>query len=190
MPELALRQPECQCRHAVENACVTDDIPARLRRPEGMNALAIAAEVALGDPLAAASALRARGVPGDLAAAALTQVELRRRASGKFGAAAETMFFTRAGLEQATRAVVADRRAARLAAAGVRTLADLGCGLGSDALAAARAGIEVYAVDADPTTAAVATANVAALGLDASIKVDCADATTVPVEDFDAVFAD
>jgi predicted RNA methylase len=45
------------------------------------------------------------------------------------------------------------RRAARLAAAGVTTIADLGCGLGSDALAAARAGIRVYAVDADPLTA-------------------------------------
>jgi hypothetical protein len=51
------------------------------------------------------------------------------------------MFFTRAGLEQATRTIVAGRRAARLAAAGVATLADLGCGIGSDALAAARAGI-------------------------------------------------
>jgi SAM-dependent methyltransferase len=169
---------------------VTDDIPARLRRPEGMNALAIAAEVAVGDPLAAASALRARGVPADLAAAALTQVELRRRATGKFGAAAEAMFFTRAGLEQATRAVVADRRAARLAAAGVRTLADLGCGLGSDALAAARAGIEVYAVDADPSTAAMAAANVAAAGLAGLVRVRCADATSVRVEDYDAVFAD
>src|SRR5690242_15415457 len=188
MPELALRQPECQCRHAVENAWVTDDIPARLRRPEGMNALAIAAEVAVGDPLAAASALRARGVPGDLAAAALTQVELRRRATGKFGPAAGEMFFTRAGLEQATRAVVADRRAARLAAAGVRSMADLGCGVGSDALAAARAGIAVYAVDTDPLTAAVAAANAGAAGLADRITVACADATAVPVQEYDAVF--
>ena len=60
------------------------------------------------------------------------------------------MFFTRAGLEQATRAVVAERRAARLRAAGVRTLADLGCGLGADAIAAARAGIRVHGVEADP----------------------------------------
>jgi SAM-dependent methyltransferase len=100
------------------------------------------------------------------------------------------MFFTRAGLEQATRAVVADRRAARLAAAGVTTLADLGCGLGSDALAAGRAGIRVHAVDADPLTAAVAAANVAAAGLSDLVTVACADATTVAVEEFDAVFAD
>src|SRR6185312_8591510 len=86
-----------------------------------------------------------------------------------------------------TRGVVADRRAARLAAAGVRTMVDLGCGLGSDALAAARAGIQVYAVDADPVTA---EANVAAAGLDGLVRVECRDATTVPVAEFDAVFAD
>jgi SAM-dependent methyltransferase len=169
---------------------VTPDILALLRTPAGVNALAAADEVATGDPLAAASALRARRVGPELAAAALTQVDLRRRATSKFGPAAGRMFFTRAGLEQATRAVVAERRAARLAAAGVRTLADLGCGLGSDALAAAAKGIFVYAVEADPVTAAMAAANAAALGLDGLIKVDCADATTIPVEDYDAVFAD
>ena len=62
--------------------------------------------------------------------------DLRRRAETKFGADAYRMFFTRAGLEQATRSTVAGRRAARLAAAGVRTLADLGCGIGADAIAA------------------------------------------------------
>ncbi|MBM2619230.1 methyltransferase domain-containing protein [Actinoplanes sp. LDG1-06] len=155
-----------------------------------MNALALAREAATGDPLAAASALRSAGVPPALAAAALTQVDLRRRATSKFGPDAELMFFTRAGLEQATRSVVADRRAARLAASGVRTLADLGCGLGSDAIAAARQGISVYAVEADPATAELTAANVAALGLDDRVRVECADATTVRVEDFDAVFAD
>jgi len=69
-------------------------------------------------------------------------------------------------------------------------MADLGCGLGSDALAAARAGISVYAVDADPVTAETAAANVAAAGLDDLVTVECADATTVRVEDYDAVFAD
>ena len=169
---------------------MTPDILALLRTPEGVNALAAADQVATGDPLAAASALRSRGVGPELAAAALTQVDLRRRATSKFGPAAGRMFFTRAGLEQATRAVVAERRAARLADAGVRTMADLGCGLGSDALAAASHGIFVYAVDADPVTAGVAAANATALGLDHLIKVDCADATTIPVEDYDAVFAD
>ncbi|MEV0896333.1 class I SAM-dependent methyltransferase [Actinoplanes sp. NPDC049802] len=161
-----------------------------LRTPEGSKALAVAAEVAGGEPLAAASALRARGFGAELSAAALTQASLRERAAGKFGVDAAGMFFTRPGLEQATRAAVADRRAARLAAAGVRTLADLGCGLGSDALAAARHGISVYAVDADPLTAAMAAANAEVAGLSDRIVVECADATSVPVERYDAVFAD
>jgi SAM-dependent methyltransferase len=163
---------------------------AALRTPDGAAALAMAMDVTGAEPLAAASALRARGVSPALAAAALTQVSLRRRAVGKFGPEAERMFFTRAGLEQATRTVVADRRAARLVAAGVSTLADLGCGIGADALAAARAGIRVYAVDSDPLTAAVAAANAEALGLADRVRVDRADAATVMVERFDAVFAD
>jgi len=169
---------------------VTPELLAGLRTPDGVNALVAAAEVAGDDPLVAASALRSRGIAPDLAAAALTQTELRRRAAAKFGPDAARMFFTRAGLEQATRAVVADRRAARLAAAGVRTMADLGCGLGADALAAARSGIFVYAVEADPVTAALAAANASAAGLDHLITVECADATSTPVERYDAVFAD
>ncbi len=169
---------------------MTPALLARLHTPEGTKALATAAALPSDDPLAAASALRAHGIAPDLAAAALTQTDLRRRATPKFGPAATEMFFTRSGLEQATRTVVADRRAARLVAAGVKTLADLGCGLGSDALAAARAGIGVYAVEADPLTAALATANASAAGLADLIKVECTDATTVRVEQFDAVFAD
>jgi hypothetical protein len=163
---------------------------AALRTPEGSAVLAAATEVAGGDPLVAAAALRSRGVPAGLAAAALTQAELRRRAVGKFGPEAAGMFLTRPGLEQATRRVVADRRAARLAAAGVRTLADLGCGLGADALAAARAGIRVYGVEADPVTAALAAANAEAAGLAAMFTVERGDATAFDVTRVDAVFCD
>ncbi|MEW2591374.1 methyltransferase domain-containing protein [Micromonospora aurantiaca] len=163
---------------------------AALRTPEGSAALAAAERVAGGDPLAAAAALRSAGIPGGLAAAALTQAELRRRAAGKFGPVAAGMFLTRAGLEQATRRAVADRRAARLRAAGVTTLADLGCGLGADALAAARAGIRVYAVEADPLTAEMAAANAEAAGLADLVTVTCGDATAFDVSGVDAVFCD
>jgi len=84
------------------------------------------------------------------------------------------MFFTRAGLEQATRPEVADHRAQRIVAAGGRTVVDLGCGIGSDALAFARAGLSVIAVDRDPETAAVAAAN-----LDGRATVLVADAEQV-----------
>ncbi|MEU8049310.1 THUMP-like domain-containing protein [Micromonospora haikouensis] len=163
---------------------------AALRTPDGSAALAAATEVAGGDPLAAAAALRSAGVTAGLAAAALTQAELRRRAVGKFGPAAAGMFLTRAGLEQATRGVVAARRADRLRAAGVRTLTDLGCGLGADALAAARAGIRVYGVEADPVTAAMAAANAEAAGLADVFTVECGDATAFDVSSVDAAFCD
>jgi SAM-dependent methyltransferase len=163
---------------------------AALRTPEGVAALDAATAVAGGDPLTAAAALRSAGVPAGLAAAALTQAELRRRAVGKFGPSAAGMFLTRPGLEQATRGVVAARRAARLRAAGVRTLADLGCGLGADALAAARAGIRVYGVEADPVTAAMAAVNAEAAGLADRFTVECGDATAFDVTRVDGVFCD
>ncbi|TDO87671.1 class I SAM-dependent methyltransferase [Enemella evansiae] len=114
------------------------------------------------DSLAAATALR-RDFDPELATAALGQAALRHRARTKFGAAAEQMFLTPVGLEQATRPEVARWRAARLVAAGVRRVADLGCGLGSDARAFAEAGLEVLAVEADEATAVLAEANLADL---------------------------
>ncbi|SCL13751.1 Methyltransferase domain-containing protein [Micromonospora inyonensis] len=163
---------------------------AALRTPEGSAALDAATRVAGGDPLTAAATLRSAGIPAGLAAAALTQAELRRRATAKFGPEAAGMFLTRAGLEQATRRVVADRRAARLRAAGVRTLADLGCGLGADALAAARAGLRVYGVEADALTAAMAATNAEAAGLTGSFTVERGDATAFDVSRVDGVFCD
>ncbi|HTF09584.1 MAG TPA: methyltransferase domain-containing protein [Asanoa sp.] len=165
------------------------DLPA-LRTPAGVAALTAATDLAGGDPLAAAAALRSAGIPPELAAAALTQAALRRQATGKFGTDAAGMFFTRAGLEQATRAVVAGRRARRLVAAGVRTLADLGCGIGADAIAAAREGIAVVGVEIDATTAAVAAANAEAAGVADRFRVVRGDATTFDTGGFDAVFCD
>ncbi|PKQ31551.1 MAG: class I SAM-dependent methyltransferase [Actinobacteria bacterium HGW-Actinobacteria-2] len=108
--------------------------------------------------LAAAGRLR-RDFPPEQAAAALTQVGLRRRAVTKFGETARRLFFTPDGLEQATRGEVAAWRAARYRAAAVADVVDLGCGLGADALAFAAAGLNVRAVEADPATAVLASAN-------------------------------
>jgi hypothetical protein len=128
--------------------------------PFGLTEEALAAAMSEEDPesLGAASRMRARYGP-ELAAAALTQASLRRQATAKFGASAAPMFFTRAGLEQATRPEVADHHAKRFLQAGVRRVIDLGCGIGSDSLAFARAGLEVVSVEVDPVTAAVAQAN-------------------------------
>ena len=143
--------------------------------PFGLTDDALAAAMSEEDPesLAAASRMRAQFGP-QLAAAALTQATLRRQAKAKFGEAAVQMFFTRAGLEQATRPEVADHHASRFLQAGVRKVIDLGCGIGSDSMAFARAGLEVLAVDVDPETAAVAQANLAGVA-----DVICTDANEV-----------
>jgi SAM-dependent methyltransferase len=134
-----------------------------LTSPEFGAALTAAEAVVDRGPVAAATALRSAGLDPDLAAAALTQAALRRAAARKFGAAAGAMFFTRTGLEQATRGLVATSRARRLAGAGARRVADLGCGIGADSLAFARAGLDVVAVESDPATAEVARANLRGL---------------------------
>lgn len=153
--------------------------------PEAESALAMAAAQPDPDSLAAAQRLR-RDFPPDQAAATLTQVALRRKAVAKFGERAGGLFFTAAGLEQATRAEVADWRASRFVAAGATRIVDLGCGLGADALAFADSGLHVRAVDADPVTAIFASAN---LGR----PVTCATAEEVAgplLAEADAVFLD
>jgi SAM-dependent methyltransferase len=169
-----------------EDGAVDVEQFAELRTPAGEAALAAASETGTGDPLLAASRLRAAGHDPRLAAAALTQVRLRERAVAKFGADAAVMFFTPDGVEQATRDLVAARRAARFT--GTQRVVDLCCGIGADLIALARAGHDVTGVDADPLTAAVAAANVDALGLDA--RVICADATDVELSAYDAAFCD
>lgn len=138
-------------------------------------------------PLAAGSALRRTTTPAR-AAVALTQVDLRARAEAKFGGLAARLYFTPDALEQATRLRVAEHRAGRAAAFGTRTLVDLGCGIGGDLMAAARAGIVCAGVDLDPVRVAIAEANLAALGLPGAIQV--ANATTVDHGGFDLAFAD
>ena len=129
-------------------------------RAELERAIGLAESVAETDPVRRAAALR-RLLPPELATAALTQAGLRAAARTKFGPLAGRLLFTSDGLEQATRVEVADHRAARYAEAGVASVLDLCCGIGSDALAFARAGLRVTAVERDPATAAVAEANTA-----------------------------
>ncbi|MFJ9471530.1 class I SAM-dependent methyltransferase [Streptomyces caniferus] len=165
------------------------DTFSALLAPEGQALLDELRDHDPSDELAAATRLR-RDHPAALVSAALGQAQLRQRAAAKFGAEAGRMYFTPNGVEQSTRAAVAAHRAARLAALGVRTLADLCCGIGGDALALARAGIRVLAVDRDPLACAAARANAEALGLAELIEVRCADVTEVDTAGYDAVFVD
>jgi SAM-dependent methyltransferase len=141
-----------------------------------------------GDPVRTATALRGRDVSADHAAAAMTQVELRRRAVAKFGDHASRMYFTPDGLEQATRTRVAAHRASRVALASPGSVLDLGCGIGGDLLALAAAGLTVAGVDRSPLSVEVARSNLHALGLAGAVQVASADEVDLSV--FDLVFAD
>ncbi|MDC0765794.1 class I SAM-dependent methyltransferase [Streptomyces sp. HD] len=161
-----------------------------LLTPEGRALLDAVRDTDPADELAVATRLR-REHPAELVSAALGQARLRQRAVAKFGAAdAGRMYFTPNGVEQSTRASVATYRAGRMRGLGIGSVADLCCGIGGDAIALARAGIRVLAVDRDPVTAAVARANVEALGLGDLIEVREADVVGVDTGGYDAVFVD
>lgn len=92
------------------------------------------------------------------AQAVLETAMLRQQAVTKFSRASQ-MFFTRPALEQASSEIVASYRAGRFARLGAAHIADLGCSIGSDALALAAAA-RVTGVDWDPLRIAMAQENV------------------------------
>ncbi|AMB57710.1 class I SAM-dependent methyltransferase [Microterricola viridarii] len=133
-----------------------------LLSPEGLRLLDSLPEWdSSADVVRTVAALRKEGHPPELVAAVLSQAKLRAKAAGKFGEFARTMLFTEAGLEQATRLRVAALHAGRFAGAGVQHVADLGCGIGGDALAMAALELRVTAADADEVTATLASFNLA-----------------------------
>lgn len=131
-------------------------------------------------------ALLRRDYPTELVTAALGQHELRRRAHLKF-TRAQQMYFTRAGLEQATAEVIARHRAARFA--GALRVADLCCGIGGDLIALA-ADREVVAVDRDALHLRMAALNADAYGVGDAVTVVHADVRDVDLTSVDAVFVD
>ncbi|RKR75468.1 class I SAM-dependent methyltransferase [Frondihabitans australicus] len=139
------------------------------------------------DVVAEVSRLRKQGHAPELVAAVLTQARLRARGVAKFGEFASRMLFTEAGLEQATRLPVASSHAGRYRRAGVSRVADLGCGIGGDAMAFAALELGVLAVDRDEVTAAIATYNLAPWP---AASVELGDASEVPLDGVDAVFLD
>ncbi|MEU1972092.1 class I SAM-dependent methyltransferase [Microbacterium sp. NPDC019599] len=142
-----------------------------LLTPEGLRLLDTLPAIDSTDDVArTVSRLRAAGHSPGLVSAVVGQARLRTRAHAKFGEFAERMLFTRAGLEQATRLGISARHAARFRAAGATSVADLGCGIGGDALGLAALGLKVVAVDADEVTAAIAAYNLAPFGDDVSVR--------------------
>ena len=169
----------------------TEDVRA-LASTEGRALLAALPAYSEADSLALGERLRREGLDSAFASAAMTQARLRTRAEGKIGPDARRMLFTVDGLEQATRTEVSERRAARVAAAlpPGSLVADLGCGIGADSIAFARAGLRVLAVEIDPVTAAVATANVRALGLEGQVEVRTGDAGALDLAGVSVAFLD
>ncbi len=130
------------------------------------------------DPLTAINLLR-REHPqwdADLCSAVLTQYELRVLGARRgLLAPGSQILATPVGLEQASRPEVAARRARMLISTGVRSVIDASAGIGIDACAFAEAGLDVIAIDNDPTTAEVCAANLARVT--DSAQVVTADAT-------------
>ncbi|MFM9918994.1 THUMP-like domain-containing protein [Lacisediminihabitans sp. H27-G8] len=139
------------------------------------------------DLLKTVNDLRRAGHSPGLVAAVLSQSKLRAKAAAKFGPFAGRMLFTEAGLEQSTRLRVAALHAGRFQAAGLLRIADLGSGIGGDALALASLDLEVTAVELDEVTAAIAAYN---LALWPNATVEHADVTTFDLEGFDGVYLD
>ena len=160
-----------------------------LLTPEGLRLLDAMPPVESSDDVArAVTRLRRDGHSPDLVSAVVGQARLRTRARAKFGDLAARMLFTRAGLEQATRLPVAARHAARFRDAGFSRVADLGCGIGGDALGLAGLGLRVVAVDADEVTAGIAAYNLAPFGADAEVRHGTAEDTDL--DGIDAVWLD
>jgi len=133
------------------------------------------------------SKLRQAGHSPLVVAAVLDQAKFRRRGLAKFGEFANTMFFTEAGLEQASRLQIAALHAGRFRKAGLKKVGDLGCGIGAESMAMASIDLEVTAVEIDEVTAACASYNLAPFE---NARVECADVTEINLDDFDGLFFD
>lgn len=132
------------------------------------------------------TALRKQGHEAEQVRFAVSQAVLRIRAGKKLGEKAKGMLFTEAGLEQATRSAVADWHAQLLKANAIQSVTDLGCGIGSDSLAFAEAGLAVTAVEQHPDAYLVASHNLENLP---KVKVLNATAESVAIET-EAIYVD
>lgn len=159
----------------------------KLLTPDGQALLAEVAVDSKLDVVKTVSRLRAAGYEAGLVATVLTQAKLRSRAAAKFGEFANSMFFTEDGLEQASRLQVSALHAGRFRDAGIKQVADLGCGIGSESMALAALDLNVVAVELDEVTAACATYNLAPFDT-ATVLND--DVTRLNLDEFEAHFFD
>lgn len=155
-----------------------------LLSPEGQQWLADTAVTPITpqNHLQIASHLR-KNLSKEQAQAVLETVLLRQLGTKKFSRAAE-MYFVRAALEQASSETVSTYRAQRFAAAGFESIADLGCGIGGDALTLA-AHTPTIGVEWDPVRLAMAQENVRVYGRTAHfqpLQADLLELSPLPVQ--------
>ena len=160
---------------------MTEDLANFLLSPTGRTLLVEADALLAGraDTLAALTRLRKSATP-EQAVAAWEMADLRKRGTAKFGPLSAQMYFIREALEQASGRRVADYHAARLQATGLPNVADLGGGIGGDALAFARAGLRVTLTERDPLRARFAAENAAVWGVSDRLTVQVGDLLTLP----------
>ena len=117
-------------------------------------------EVSLQPGVAEVSALRRRW-PEAVVSAAIEAARARKRAAGKLHPQLiERLVADEQGVMVASSTLAGTHKAARFSRAGHRVAFDLCCGIGADAFELVRAGLEVTAVDLDPSRALMARHNV------------------------------
>ncbi|MGB1252622.1 MAG: SAM-dependent methyltransferase, partial [Candidatus Promineifilaceae bacterium] len=132
-----------------------------LQSGEGQQWLATLGKRPISDASHLQWAMKLRKAVGAAYAPALLETALlRQRAAKKFSRSAE-MYFDRPGLEMSSAEIISTHRAQRFAP--FSSVADLGCGIGGDAIGLA-AVTNVVAVDRDPLRLAMAQANVTVYG--------------------------
>ncbi|MBU6348336.1 MAG: hypothetical protein KGQ38_06975, partial [Actinomycetales bacterium] len=159
-----------------------------LTSAEGKAVIASAREFS--DTLSAVTKLRKAHpeLSGELISEAVTQAGLQRTLSSRWAGNYSDLILTSSGIEQATRPDVANWRAEWIKSRfgpDVRIL-DLTCGLGFDAMAMARSGLSVTAVELDPLVAHCAAYNLSPYG----VEVICSDGLAVEKSDYDLLFID
>jgi SAM-dependent methyltransferase len=158
-----------------------------LLSPEGQ---ALLAELSVGktkpgSEIALITRLRKKHSP-TLVAAAIETAELRRRAQSKFTNASR-MYFTRAGLEQASSERMSRHHAERYAA--FDRIGDLCCGIGGDLIGLAESR-EVVAVDIDPVHLRIAALNAEVNEVERHVTTELRDVREADLDCVRAAFID
>lgn len=144
-----------------------NDESVRLLELAGLPELFAELDSLSGSELSVQTQLRGK-YPPELVRMALTQRDLRRKGAEKFSLA-QSMWFDRTGLEQATAEQVALHKARRFAGQNVPVL-DLCSGIGMDSIALALSGCRVTSVDNSPVAGTRLRLNAAAYGVSDRIE--------------------